>query len=41
MIHLYESMKIGYSTLEWSAEQQEDAKNVGLFEPKGCNIFQK
>ena len=28
MIHLYESMRIGYSTLEWSAEQQEDAKNV-------------
>ena len=27
IIHLYESMKIGYKTLEWSAEQYEKDNN--------------
>ena len=28
IIHLYESMRIGYSTLEWSAEQQGKSKKA-------------
>ena len=28
MIHLYESMRIGYSTLDWSALQQEESKTT-------------
>ena len=28
MIHLYESMKMGYKTLDWSANMQEDKKDL-------------